>query len=76
MEKTLGKWLVCLMIGTIVGLLAYGIRWTVELLNDLKYDVSDRYIFFIIYSFFSFIILLLLFLMAFYFYTYIQYMDF
>ena len=46
MEKTLGKWVVCLMIGSIVGMLAYGIRWTVEMLNEVKYDISDKYIFF------------------------------
>ena len=34
------------MIGSIVGMLAYGIRWTVEMLNEVKYDISDKYIFF------------------------------
>eukprot|EP00026_Physarum_polycephalum_P000655 Phypoly_transcript_00656.p1 GENE.Phypoly_transcript_00656~~Phypoly_transcript_00656.p1 ORF type:complete len:780 (-),score=55.25 Phypoly_transcript_00656:186-2525(-) len=44
MEKTLGKWVVCLLIGFVVGLLAYGIRWTVELLNDYKYEISDKFL--------------------------------
>jgi H+/Cl- antiporter ClcA len=54
MEKTLGKWVVCLLIGFVVGLLAYGIRWTVELLNDFKYETADHYIYCALCFFFFF----------------------
>lgn len=44
LEKTLGKWIVCMIIGFVVGAMAYGIRWTVELMNDFKYEISQEYI--------------------------------
>lgn len=44
MEKTLGKWLVCMAIGLVVGCLAYMIRWCVEGLNETKYEISNHYL--------------------------------
>lgn len=44
MERTLGKWAVCMAVGLIVGCLAYFIRWCVEGLNDIKYEVAEHYI--------------------------------
>lgn len=41
-EKTLGKWMVCMVIGIVVGLMAYGIRWTVELLNEMKFEIAQE----------------------------------
>eukprot|EP01113_Clastostelium_recurvatum_P030888 TRINITY_DN3802_c0_g1_i2.p1 TRINITY_DN3802_c0_g1~~TRINITY_DN3802_c0_g1_i2.p1 ORF type:complete len:885 (+),score=157.27 TRINITY_DN3802_c0_g1_i2:34-2655(+) len=43
LTKTFGKWVLCFVIGGVIGLLAYGIKHGVEFLQDLHFSTAAKY---------------------------------
>lgn len=44
MLKTLGKWVICFMIGIFTGLVAFGLKKVVENTQDIKFKLAEYYI--------------------------------
>ncbi|KAM9979476.1 hypothetical protein ACTFIY_008714 [Dictyostelium cf. discoideum] len=42
--KTFGKWIICFMIGVLVGITAYLVKQSVEFVNEFKFDQSGKYL--------------------------------
>ncbi|EGC38534.1 hypothetical protein DICPUDRAFT_93809 [Dictyostelium purpureum] len=42
--KTFGKWLICFMIGVLVGITAYVVKQSVEFVNEYKFKKSEHYL--------------------------------